>query len=112
MREVIARAARRLTRAGVHFGHGTDNAWDEAAALVWHALALPPAAGAECYGRRVSRPAAVEVERLATRRIAERRPAVYLTQRTWFAGLPFYVDERVLIPRSPIAELIEARFAP
>lgn len=112
MREVLARAARRLTRAGVHFGHGTDNAWDEAAALVWHALALPPAAGGECYGRRVSRAAAAEVERLVTRRIVERRPAVYLTGRTWFAGLPFAVDERVLIPRSPIAELIEARFAP
>lgn len=112
VRAAIARAARRLTRARVHFGHGTDNAWDEAAALVWHALELPPAAGAECYGRRVSRAAAAQIERLLARRIGERRPAVYLTGRTWFAGLPFHVDERVLIPRSPIAELIEARFAP
>ena len=112
VRELIARGARRLTRARVFFGHGTDNAWDEAAALVWHALRLPDTAEPGIYSRRVSRAGMEEAERLVERRIRERIPAVYLTGRTWFAGLPFYVDTRVLIPRSPIAELIERGFSP
>ena len=109
---MIARAARRLARARVFFGHGTDNAWDEAAALVWHALRLPDDAPPGIYSRRVSRAGQEAVDQLVTRRIKERIPAVYLTGRTWFAGLPFHVDPRVLIPRSPIAELIERGFAP
>ena len=112
VRELIARHARRLRRAGVFFGHGTDNADDDAAALVWHALALPPRPSAKIYARRVKPVEFKRVEALMRRRIAERIPAVYLTGQTWFAGLPFYVDPRVLIPRSPIAELIEHRFAP
>ncbi len=101
-----------MHRARVHFGHGTDNAVDEAAALVWHVLALPPGAPATVYRRRVGARRAAEIEALVTRRIRERRPAAYLTGVTWFAGLPMYVDERVLIPRSPIAELIEQRCQP
>lgn len=112
MRRLIERGARRFRRAGLFFGHGTDNAWDEAAALVWHALGLPASAGAELYGRRVGRAHAAAAEALFDRRIAERRPAAYLMRSTYFAGLPFYVDERVLVPRSPTAELIERRFAP
>lgn len=112
VRELIDRAARQLKRSGVYFGHGTDNARDEAAALVWHALDLPAGAAAKTYSRRVSAAARERVELLIHRRIAERVPAVYLTGKTWFAGLPFQVDPRVLIPRSPIAELIERRFAP
>lgn len=109
---LIDRGARRLRRAGVFFGHGTDNAWDESAALVLHALNLPQAADHALYGRRVGRSGVERVSKLITRRIEERIPAVYLTGETWFAGLPFHVDRRVLIPRSPIAELIERRFAP
>jgi ribosomal protein L3 glutamine methyltransferase len=108
--ELIERSARRLARARLHYGHGTDNAGDEAAALVWHALSLPP--GPRAYRRRVSARGQAAVAALLQRRIRERIPAVYLTRRCWFAGLPMYVDVRALIPRSPIAELIERRFAP
>ena len=112
VRALIARGARRLQRAGVFFGHGTDNAWDDSAALVLHALDLPHSGERAIYTRRVAGRAAERVEQLFRRRIEERIPAVYLTGETWFAGLPFHVDRRVLIPRSPLAELIERRFAP
>jgi ribosomal protein L3 glutamine methyltransferase len=106
------RSAARLARARVFFGHGTDNARDEAAALVLHALGLPPAANAASYRRRVDRAGEQRVRELLRRRIDERVPAAYLTGVTWFAGARIAVDPRVLIPRSPIAELIERRFAP
>src|SRR5690242_451359 len=109
---LIERGARRLRRAGVFFGHGTDNAFDESAALVFHALGLSHDASSKVYGKRVGGRAQREVDDLIARRIETRAPAVYLTGETWFAGLPFYVDERVLIPRSPIAELIERQFTP
>jgi ribosomal protein L3 glutamine methyltransferase len=96
----------------VFFGHGTDNAWDDAAALVWHALRLPDNPSPRVYERVVDQVGQKQVEALIERRITERVPAVYLTGQTWFAGLPFNVDSRVLIPRSPIAELIEQRFEP
>jgi ribosomal protein L3 glutamine methyltransferase len=112
VRELIARGARRLARARVHFGHGTDNAWDESAALVLHALGLPHDGGAAVYARRVGKEGSARAQALIERRIKERVPAVYLTGETWFAGLAFQVDPRVLIPRSPLAELIERRFAP
>jgi ribosomal protein L3 glutamine methyltransferase len=109
---LIARGARRLQRAQVYFGHGTDNARDESALLVLHALGLPYGAGAECYAKRVSRAGERRASELLRRRMRERVPAAYLTGVAGFAGLIFRVDPRVLIPRSPIAELIEQRFAP
>jgi ribosomal protein L3 glutamine methyltransferase len=109
---LIERGARRLRRAGVFFGHGTDNARDESAALVLHALGLPHSGDPTIYARRVDGRGIQLVDELIARRIEERIPAVYLTGETWFAGLAFHVDRRVLIPRSPIAELIERRFAP
>jgi ribosomal protein L3 glutamine methyltransferase len=112
VRELIECGARRLTRARVHFGHGTDNARDEAAALVLHALRLPPDAGGALLRRRVSESGEERARALLARRIAERLPAAYLTGVTWFAGLRIKVDPRVLVPRSPLAELIERRFAP
>jgi ribosomal protein L3 glutamine methyltransferase len=112
VRALIERGARRLRRARVFFGHGTDNAFDESAALVFHALGLSHEASASVYAKRVGVDAQRRVRDLITRRIEERVPAVYLTGEIWFAGLPFHVDPRVLIPRSPIAELIERRFAP
>jgi len=112
VRQVIANATRRLARAKLHYGHGTDNARDDAAAIVWHVLGLPVPPRSRDYDRRVAARARQDIDALLERRIRERMPVVYLTQQTWFAGLPFHVDERVLIPRSPIAELIERRFAP
>jgi len=112
VRTLIARAAAQLARAGVAFGHGTDNAWDEAAALVLHALGLAHAASATLYRRRVGRAGEQRALQLLARRISERLPAAYLTGISWFAGLPLKVDARVLVPRSPLAELIERRFAP
>jgi ribosomal protein L3 glutamine methyltransferase len=85
---------------------------DESAALVFHALNLSHEAGAAAYAKHVSPAAQQRVESLVTRRIDERIPAVYLTNETWFAGLPFHVDPRVLIPRSALAELIEHQFRP
>jgi ribosomal protein L3 glutamine methyltransferase len=112
VRGLIERSARRLRRARVFFGHGTDNARDEAASLVLHALHLPHTGGPSLYRRRVSPAAAARAGHLIGRRIAERVPAAYLTGVAWFAGLPFTVDARVLIPRSPLAEVIERGFAP
>jgi ribosomal protein L3 glutamine methyltransferase len=111
VQQLIERGARRLRRARVFFGHGTDNAWDEAAALVWHALKLP-APTARLYARNVSAAQQQATRALITRRIRERLPAVYLTGQIWFAGLKFRTDPRALVPRSPIAELIERGFAP
>jgi ribosomal protein L3 glutamine methyltransferase len=109
---VLERSTRRLSRARLHYGHGTDSARDDAAALLWHVMQLPLPASAALYRRRVPPRALAALDELLQRRIRERIPVVYLTQRCWFAGLPMYVDARVLIPRSPIAELIERRFQP
>jgi ribosomal protein L3 glutamine methyltransferase len=105
-------ATRRLQRARVHFGHGTDNARDDAAALLWHVLGLPHDAPDSVLRRRLTVAQQRQFDALLARRIALREPAVYLTGITWFAGIPLRTDRRALIPRSPIAELIENRFQP
>src|ERR1700741_1272873 len=110
--DLIGGAERRLRRARVFFGHGTDNARDEAAALVFHVMKLSHSAPARVLARRANASQAARVAELLARRIGERLPLAYLTHEAWFAGLKVYVDERVLIPRSPLAELIEKRFAP
>lgn len=110
--QLIQAGARRFEAAGLWFGHGTDNAVDEAAELVFYAAGLRHEQGASVYDlvpAAAQRQAALE---LFERRVRERVPAAYLTRRMWFAGHEFYVDERVLVPRSPMAELIEARFEP
>ena len=112
IRDLIRWGASRMNEAGLHFGHGTDNAIDEAAALVLHALHLPPDLHADYFQANLTPSEKQAALQLLERRIAERKPAAYLTQRAWFMGLPFYVDERVLVPRSPLAELIERHFSP
>ena len=109
---MIERCARELRAARVHFGHGTDNARDEAAELVFFAAGLEHELGAEAYPRRLSARQAARIEKLLQRRTAERIPLAYLTHRAFFAGLKLFVDERVLVPRSPIAELVLKRFEP
>ncbi|MSR08891.1 MAG: 50S ribosomal protein L3 N(5)-glutamine methyltransferase [Gammaproteobacteria bacterium] len=109
---LIAACATRLDQAGVFFGHGTGNARDEAAALVFHELGLDHGDAEQAYRLSVTPAALARIETLLALRIASRRPLPYLTGEAWFAGLPFCVDERVLIPRSPFAELIEGRFEP
>jgi ribosomal protein L3 glutamine methyltransferase len=110
--ECIARIAERLEAHEVFFGHGTDNAVDEAAELVFFAAGLRHEDAERVYGQALSAAELDRIEELVGRRIRERVPAAYLTHRMWFAGHEFYVDRRVLVPRSPIAELIEARFEP
>ena len=108
----IDRCARAMRRARVHFGHGTDNARDEAAEMVFFAARIEHAEGSRAYGRPLTARRRQRIEDLLRRRIEERIPLAYLTHRAFFAGLTLYVDERVLVPRSPIAELILNRFAP
>ena len=112
IRDLIRWGASRMNEAGLHFGHGTDNAIDEAAALVLHALHLPPDLHTEYFQSYLTPSEKQAALHLLERRVAERKPAAYLTNRAWFMSLPFYVDERVLVPRSPLAELIERHFAP
>ena len=111
-RDLIRWGASRFNEAGLYFGHGTDNAVDEANVLVLHALHLPPGTPAGLLEGRLTRSERRVVLGLLARRIEERRPAPYLTHEAWFAGLSFYVDERVLVPRSLLGEVIEQGFLP
>ena len=104
--------ASRFNEARLYFGHGTNNAIDEALFLTLHALHLTPPLAPELHYARLTDAEKEVVLNLFQRRIEERLPVPYLTNEAWFGGLGFYVDERVLVPRSPIAELIEQRFAP
>lgn len=112
IRDLVRWGACRFIEAGLHFGHGTDNAFDEAAWLVSHALHLPIERVSD-YGQcRVTQAEREAIVALLERRIGERQPAAYLTGHTWFAGLEMLVTDQVMVPRSPIAELIIDGFAP
>jgi len=110
--ELVAWAARRLARARLHYGHGTDNPLDDAGALVFHALGVGHEEAPRAYGWSVDARGIARAANLVERRIRERLPSAYLTGRTWFAGHEIAVTPEVLVPRSPIAELCERRFAP
>ena len=110
--DFIRYGASRFGAAGLSFGHSFDNALDEATQLVLHALHLPHDTG-PAYGQaRLVADEKAQVLALFNRRIDERIPACYLTGEAWFAGLSFGCDSRALVPRSPIAELIESGFEP
>lgn len=112
VRDFLRWAVSRFRKHGLYFGHGTDNPWDEAGFLVMHALHLPAGGDPRFLDARLTVQEKREVLALLEKRIQSRLPAPYLTGEAWFAGLPFTVDERVLIPRSPLAELIEKGFDP
>jgi len=110
--DAIRWGAARFAAAGLHYGHGTADAIDDAAALVLFAAGLPVDADDEMVARPLNAVQQRAVHDLLARRISERLPSAYLTGESWFCGLRFAVDARVLVPRSPIAELIERGFAP
>jgi ribosomal protein L3 glutamine methyltransferase len=109
LRELVARTARRFARAHLHFGHGTDNPRDEAAYLVLRALKLPFEAGLD---RPLSALEMARVDSLVEKRIRERVPVAYLLREAWLDRHAFYVDRRVIIPRSHIAELLREGLRP
>ncbi len=112
IQDFIDWGAKKLGDAGLFYGHGTENALDEAAYLILHALNLPYDLKAEALQAELPLNNREAILQVLDRRITEQKPAAYLTNEALFSGLSFYVDERVLIPRSPIAELIEERFSP
>lgn len=112
IRDFLRWGASEFTAANLFYGHGTDNPWDEAEVLVLHALHLTPPLANEWLDSRLTRAERERVLANLVRRVQERIPAAYITGQAWFAGLPFVVDERVLVPRSPLGELIQKRFEP
>ncbi|KTB65213.1 50S ribosomal protein L3 N(5)-glutamine methyltransferase [Pseudomonas allii] len=112
LRDHIRWAVSRFHGEDLFFGHGTDNAWDEARQLVLGALNLPWEIADSYLDCNLEEEEVSHVQRLLHRRIHERIPTAYLLNEAWFCGMSFIVDERVLIPRSPIGELIENRFEP
>uniref|UniRef100_A0A450U6S7 [LSU ribosomal protein L3P]-glutamine N5-methyltransferase n=1 Tax=Candidatus Kentrum sp. LFY TaxID=2126342 RepID=A0A450U6S7_9GAMM len=110
--DLVRWGASRFNEAEIFFGHGMDNAVDEALVLVRHVLHLSPDTSTELLQGKLTREEKRMILKLFFRRVEERLPAAYLTREAWFAGVRLYVDERVLIPRSPIAEWIGRGFAP
>jgi ribosomal protein L3 glutamine methyltransferase len=102
--EAVERSAARLTEAGVSFGHGTTNAFDEAVWLVLWRLGLPLVELDSVARRELNPSEQAAVDALIDERIKSRKPAAYLTHEAWLQGVPFYVDERTIVPRSLIAE--------
>ncbi len=112
LRDWVRWGASRFNEAGLFFGHGTDNALDEALLLVLHAIHLDYQIAPDYMAARLTNDEKLKILGLFERRIDERLPAAYLTGTARFAGLEFEVNENVLVPRSPIAELIEESFSP
>ena len=110
--QLIRDLSERFDEAQLAYGHGTDNSLDEAAWLVFATLELSQDDASSAYSLPVNDDQLGRVMALAERRLQERVPLAYLTHQAWFAGHEFYVDERVLVPRSPIAELIQRQFSP
>ena len=112
IKDYIRWGASRFVQAQLSFTHGMASAIDEAAYLVLHTLHLPVDTPSLYFDSRLTAEERQAVAAILQQRIETRKPAAYLTHEGWFCGLPFYVDERVLVPRSPLAEYIEKQFAP
>lgn len=110
--EYINEVAVQFEQAGLFYGHGTDNADDEALYLVFSYLGLDYAGDESQFERILNDKEVGELRQLASRRIDERVPVAYLVGEAWFAGLPFHTDSRALVPRSPLAELILNHYSP
>ncbi len=111
IKDMLRWAVSRFNAADIYYGHGTDNPWDEAIQLVLPSLYLPMDIPEEMYNARLIPSERHRVVERVIRRVNERLPIAYLTNKAWFCGLEFYVDERVLVPRSPIGELIQNSFS-
>ncbi|UXI02005.1 50S ribosomal protein L3 N(5)-glutamine methyltransferase [Photobacterium sp. TY1-4] len=112
LQDMLRWTVSRFNAAGLFYGHGTDNAWDEAVQLVLPTLYLPLDIPSEVRFSRLTSSERLRIVERVIRRINERTPVAYLTNKAWFCGMEFFVDERVLVPRSPIGELIENGFEP
>ncbi|MFW2371665.1 MAG: 50S ribosomal protein L3 N(5)-glutamine methyltransferase [Gammaproteobacteria bacterium] len=112
IRDCIRWGVSEFNRAGLYYGHGMASSLDEAVYLALFALHLPHDFPPDYFDSRLSHGEKLRVLGLYQQRVESRKPAAYLTHEAWFAGLKFYVDERVLVPRSPIAELIGQQFEP
>jgi ribosomal protein L3 glutamine methyltransferase len=112
LRDLMRFAVSRFLEAGVFFGHGTDNAWDEAAYLLLHSLHLPMDRLDPCMDARLTVGERADALELIRRRIVERLPAAYLTGEAWLGDYRFRVDARVIVPRSHIAELLREQLSP
>ncbi|MFU9136767.1 50S ribosomal protein L3 N(5)-glutamine methyltransferase [Erwinia tasmaniensis] len=110
IQDMLRWSVSRFSAAGIWYGHGTDNPWDEAVQLVLPSLYLPLDIPEDMRAARLTTSERNLIVERVIRRINERIPVAYLTNKAWFCGHEFYVDERVLVPRSPIGELISARF--
>ncbi len=112
LRDWLRHAVSRFTEVGLFFGHGCDNAFDEAAWLILHTLHLPNEKLDIFLDARLTRTERLAVQRILELRIATRQPSAYLTHEAWLGEFPFYVDERVIVPRSYFAELLAEGFSP
>ncbi|WP_434356231.1 50S ribosomal protein L3 N(5)-glutamine methyltransferase [Parasalinivibrio latis] len=112
LQDMLRWTVSRFNAAGLYYGHGTDNAWDEAVQLVLPTVYLPIDVPAETRHSRLTSSERLRIVERVMRRINERVPSAYLTNKAYFCGLEFFVDERVLVPRSPIGELIQSHFEP
>src|SRR5262249_12079373 len=112
LRDLLRWSISQFHQANIYYGHGTDNAWDEALYLALYALHLPPDVNPAIIDAKLLKSERKAIVDLVLQRVEKHIPAAYLTHQAWFAGLPYYVDERVVIPRSAIAELIENQFQP
>jgi len=112
IRDYIRYGVSCFNQAEIFYGHGTDNAWDEAVQLILNTVHLPWDMSDVVMDSRLTLAERKNILEKLKRRVIDRVPSAYLMGEAWFMGLPFYVDERVLVPRSPIAEMIENEFQP